>query len=1838
MRLKQKSSKVFLAMICFLLALGTAAILGIQPEPTLADGPELLDIPGRKMAIAPQVSPSEARAILLNNEASLTTANDNLSSASLEIAALLSSETEASPEIKALARALQHDPMQIYDYVRNNFEYIPNFGSANGATATLQAHKGNDWDQTSLFIALMRESGFTANYVVGDVVYSTDRLANWLGVNSSETGNVIASGGIPIAGVVGGFQIQRVWAEAVIDGQTYTFDPAMKEHRLFNKIDLNTAASYNQATFMANAQVGATVTSTSTKNINNANIRADLMTMSMNLVNHIRTNNPEAKVVEVIGGQEIIATKTTAYSSELPFAISKANEVTHATIPAGFRKTLRIEHKGIDHTFNTYEIAGKRVSIFYRAGDKAPELRVDGELIATGEATTMGTRYAMTVTINHPYAASGGAYGDETGIFSYLHNEGSYVLVHDFNTSSESLLNRRNRTFAQTLANNPSTTDEEILGEGLNLTGVFYSHQTDLYDRLVAQVGDVVTIRHHLGGLIFQQDNGYGIDMVLGFNSNVSTNGTSQSKPVSRAQTLMSSSFEHGIFEQLQGSSNPAVSTIKLIKTNVTSGTNIYLADSSTWDSIKGELVDYDAGLLAFLDVLIANSSDLLLPKDGDIEINDYHGVGFVNHRDSGGSAIGMAMIISGGLNGGNGALNQDFNARVVQQFLANNGFPADMQFSTITPLNADPIDMVGGSFVDELPSMSNGLWSSGPLSLPFVRSYNSNSNFDVGPLGQGWSHNYDVNVTTYSNGNIGLGLRQPVDVASALVTALVTHDLLSNQLNSAGWTASVLAAQWGMDELTDNITNVSFFNEVLEYTKLADGTFAPPPGVRMDLIKSGNYFYLKGDDRRGAFTFDSTGKWRAWQDTDDNTLTLTYSGNNLQTVTSSLGGQTLNFVYSGSNVTGVTNSAGHSLGFSYTGDNLTTYTDAENKNWVYTYDAFNRLASIKNPENNTVATNIYDSFGQVATQTDSLANIWQVAFSDFESSLNQPDNHDIEYKYDDEGQMLEREDGAGNASTLAYNGQGQVTRVTDRLGNSTSFTYNAASNKVATITNGKNDTISFTYTPQAHNFTNPVDGGQNFNLTYHNLTRRDFPDGANDHFGYDGDNNLTTYTDRGGHIWSLGYNTIGQLNKITFPAIAGNGVVDITYNVNGTVASVTDSDTGNTTFGYDTDLRPTTITHPGGTITSAYNKRDQLTSITDERSNTTAYGYDNNGNLTTITDPDTNTQTFGYDAMDRVNAYTDERNKTTNYLYDGTGNLTKITDPNNNIVQFQYDTRDWLTIIIDGLNKNWNIGRNAERLITSVTTPLNQVTQLGYDALGYITSITSPLNNTTTLTRDSLSRVTAIQDPLNRTTTYNYNSRGLLTGVTLPNGGGSTSYTYNSLGLLATVQDLGNNTWTFGYTDMGRRTRITDPLNNNWGYTYNNRGLLNQTTYPTGDTLTYSYDPANNITQKQYSAGLTLNYTYDKLNRLLTTNDLTLTRNERGQVTNTQNPPTSFGATYDDGGRIQTVSYNDGLFTVTYTYNARNQVTHVTDSLTGTTIQFIYDDDGRIKGIQRPNGVNATITLDNDSRVTRIQEGALADMQYKYNGADEVTEATLNLPINPVDHLTDTITSLTVDKAGQITTAGYAYDTQGRLTASPDHTYSWDGASRLVQVDNTTLAYNGMGDVMTRTVGSSTTHYYYNYALGMHPIVGEKDEGSGQWQRYYVLTPEGRLLYLIDAANGNTVSFYHYDSGGDTMFLTDVAGAVSDAYAYDPFGKLLHHQGSSDQPFTFGGAWQTRREGNDNLYQIRARYYDANAARFISREPLWPQIDIPKALNVYEYGYNNPMVYVDIDGLRARP
>lgn len=126
-------------------------------------------------------------------------------------------EVQFTPDIQAKVQELGNNPVKIYEWVRNNIEYVPTYGSIQGADMCLQTKQCNDFDTASLLIALLRASNISARYVYGTIELPIDKAMNWVGgvTDPKMAATVLATNGIPATAMVAGGTVKAVRLEHV---------------------------------------------------------------------------------------------------------------------------------------------------------------------------------------------------------------------------------------------------------------------------------------------------------------------------------------------------------------------------------------------------------------------------------------------------------------------------------------------------------------------------------------------------------------------------------------------------------------------------------------------------------------------------------------------------------------------------------------------------------------------------------------------------------------------------------------------------------------------------------------------------------------------------------------------------------------------------------------------------------------------------------------------------------------------------------------------------------------------------------------------------------------------------------------------------------------------------------------------------------------------------------------------------------------------------------------------------------------------------------------------------------------------------------------------------------------------------------------------------------------------------------------------------------------------------------------------------------------------------------------------------------------------------------------
>jgi len=187
------------------------------------------------------------------------------------------------------------------------------------------------------------------------------------------------------------------------------------------------------------------------------------------------------------------------------------------------------------------------------------------------------------------------------------------------------------------------------------------------------------------------------------------------------------------------------------------------------------------------------------------------------------------------------------------------------------------------------------------------------------------------------------------------------------------------------------------------------------------------------------------------------------------------------------------------------------------------------------------------------------------------------------------------------------------------------------------------------------------------------------------------------------------------------------------------------------------------------------------------------------------------------------------------------------------------------------------------------------------------------------------------------------------------------------------------------------------------------------------------------------------------------------------------------------------------------------------------------------------------------------------------------------------------------------------------------------DHANRLTQVtqgpQTTQFAHNGDGARTSKTVSGDTTQYVLDLAATL-PVVVSDTEAVYLYGLDIMAQQQAERQYYFSDGLGSL----RHPSTGLRAGLLDSAGEVQANYAYDPFGVPVV-AGDASNPYQFTGeAWDEEVE----LLYLRARYYQPETGRFITKDPWAGDVWRPGTLNRYVYVTNNPVNHTDASGMEG--
>ncbi len=690
----------------------------------------------------------------------------------------------------------------------------------------------------------------------------------------------------------------------------------------------------------------------------------------------------------------------------------------------------------------------------------------------------------------------------------------------------------------------------------------------------------------------------------------------------------------------------------------------------------------------------------------------------------------------------------------------------------------------------------------------------------------------------------------------------------------------------------------------------------------------------------------------------------------------------------------------------------------------------------------------------------------------------------------------------------------------------------------------------------------------------------------------------------------------------------------------------------------YSANSQILAVTDDHGQISSVvYDTANRAKTITDAKNNTISHDYDGNDNRIKITEvhksdlgrPDeTVVSQQLFDNLNRPIRLVDNAGSTFDYAYDSRGNRVTIMDSlrgqngQGNLTRFDYDglgrvVKTTKTLTQDGIggspavktittSQEWD---DSDRLI-AMTDNQGNATRTAYDPLNRRIANTSADQTKETSEYDvhgnlvlhidaNGTRVKAQYDLLNR----------LIRRDIEPGQGVAAASTYEI------YRYDGMSRVVYAENDSARVARSYDSLGRVISETLN------------GQTTSASFDGHGNMTSATYPGGRKITMTYDELDRKKSISDeggmiarysyLGENRVERRELGN--NTATLYS--YDSSLRqVETMHsrLENGVFTAfddrSYTWDAMSNKRERRDKLTGLSHAYSYDSLYRLvqSEAKSPNNPGASVAYNLDGAGNRV---AVAGGEYP--GSYVLNTG----PNGPPDASVHQYTSTPFDSR--------RYDANGNLTgidevrngATASKTLRYNYRNELVAFDQTAAgvsavyAYDALGRRIARTVQGGNPGAVRYFYIGWH-VIEEQDEQSKTVATYVYGGGTDEVLTM--RRNGQNY-YYHADDLGNVMKLTDGQGKVVEIYDYGDYGKPLimdpfgntYAESAAGNPLLFGARNYDPETG---FYQLRARYLDPSAGRFISRDPVGIWTDSGNLGNGYTYCGNNPWSSRDPLGL----
>jgi len=884
-------------------------------------------------------------------------------------------------------------------------------------------------------------------------------------------------------------------------------------------------------------------------------------------------------------------------------------------------------------------------------------------------------------------------------------------------------------------------------------------------------------------------------------------------------------------------------------------------------------------------------------------------------------------------------------------------------------------------------------------------------------------------------------------------------------------------------------------------------------------------------------------------------------------------------------------------------------------------------------------------------------------------------------YLYDERGDLVAATDADGFTARYAYDDDHRLTCDTDRVGLAFHFVYDDKGRCVESWGDypGKRDPslidklpkrladgetrvkgihhCRFDYMPGWYSEVADSTQVRKFFGNKHGSLSRSVEGNGVMKATYRDDGHILTSRDPGGGVTTFERDVRGRLSAVTDPL---GRVTRIERDGNGLPVVVTDPAGGVTRIERDARGNALMLTDATGAVTMwRYDERGLVVEQVAATGARTTYAYDAQGGLVAATLPNGGVFRFAYDALGRRLSRTDALSATTGYAYSARGDLVAVRDAVGGVTRYAYDGEGHLTRVADakgqgtellwgGYNKvcerkdaNGNVVRlryNLEGELVEVHNERGEVHRLGYTMDGKLKEETTFDGRRLWYRNDAGGRVVRIENSALGTTDLTYDLAGQLVKREL-NGEAVEEFIHDVLGSLIAAKGpggefrferdavgrvvrevqvaLGKEHWTeITYDAAGERIGRKTSLGHTEAITRGALGERARTVLDGAERVEHQADVLGRETARALPGGGWLQSQYDAMGRVAR-------RRAGGSAAETWGRA---GEPEWLGARPEKVTVD-----VAYRYDEAGELVEAADKTRGRT-QYAYDPVGQL--------------------LAMVPEKARAEL-FRYDAAGNLYgsgEGAVERVYGPGNRLL---------RQGD---TEYLWDLDGRLIEKRARKaaggkeevwrYTWDAAGLLKQVDRpdgvrAEFGYDPFarrvwkkvtraGDSSFERIGVSATRFVWDGDVLVHEIEARAREGGDPvveertyWFEEGGFAPVAHKERRTDDVAGAGGAWFHYvnDPVGTPERLIGGDGSIACELLQKAWGETEEElTGKASTRIRFQGQYEDEETG---LAYNRFRYYDAEAGRFVSSDP----IGLRGGTNSYRYT-TNPTTWIDPLGL----